>query len=160
MITSNDKLRICADLCSSGLGGNPCGSFCFDLIPKARPDQSTKDIQHVKNEITRSDACPLLCENNLGYPFCKCSQKQKKTKAKVDFNKICDYYCHDQRWWLHGCPVCETTSQHGGSIQNGRMQVLTSVSTDVDWNAWCDKQCAEANGGSACNCDILPFSLI
>lgn len=163
MISSPDKIRICADLCASGLGGEPCGAFCFDLTPKAHPNQSANFTHNVKDNLTRSDACPLLCENNLGYPFCQCSRKvNNRNNKKVDYNKICDHYCHEQRWWLHGCPVCEVTRQYGGTPQNGRMSLLNknAASTDVDWGKWCDQQCAESNGGSACNCDILPFSLI
>lgn len=167
MPSSADQLRICADLCSSGLGGKACGPFCYDLIPKTLPNQSLNAIQHVKNNLTRTDACPLLCEYDLGYPLCQCSKNKQVTrsnkKIKVDFNKICDHYCQEQRWWLRGCPVCEVTIQYGGSSQNGRMMTYTSKdisSYDVDWGKWCDIQCAAANGGSACNCDILPFSMI
>lgn len=176
MITRESELRICADLCSSGLGGESCGAFCLDISPKSLPKQLTKDYHNVKNNKTREDACPVLCENGLGYPFCKCTDNKlltkqqpinnkKKTKT-INFQQICDYYCKEQRWWLRGCPTCELTLQYGGNeaLQNGGYRLISVgnyvQSTDVDWNKWCDVQCANSNGGSACNCDLLPFSLI
>lgn len=167
IISTSDQLRICADLCSSGLGGQPCGEFCFDLIPKQLPHQSTRTADNVSNNITRADACPVLCKNRLGYPLCQCQKTAIKSKNvkpfQVNFNEICDYYCQQERWWLRGCPVCATSKQHGGGQQNGGWKnrlATMQAKDDVDWGKWCDKQCAESNGGSACNCDLLPFSLL
>lgn len=166
IISASDELRICADLCSVGLGGQPCGDFCFDLIPKQLPRQSINDSQDVSNNLSRSDACPVLCKNRLGYPLCQCSKKVKPTEHKpfsVNFKEICDYYCHGQRWWLRGCPFCEFSKQHGDQQQNGRQGKMTlgniAARDGVDWEKWCEQQCAQNNGGSACNCDLLPFSL-
>lgn len=183
MKSQEDKVRICADLCSSGLGGESCGAFCKDLLPKlsvTTKSQSKNTFQNVRSgNLTRSDACPVLCKNGLGYPFCKCQSKQlsnllikpnnnniNKNIEDIDFKEICGYYCKEQRWWLRGCPACKITFKYGGK-ENGDEQPFLkiinnnyAVSNDVDWNKWCDLQCANSNGGSACNCDLLPFSLI
>lgn len=156
-------MRICADLCSSGLGGEPCGDFCFDLIPKQLPHQSFNDSEQVEETGARTGACPTLCENRLGYPLCKCQVKsnRRRPQRKIDFKKICDYFCFEQRWWLRGCPACESFQYGDGIGQNGRLMNLikTNSQDDIDWGKWCEIQCERDNGGSACNCDILPFSL-
>lgn len=194
IITSAQQSRICADLCTSGLGGEPCGQVCFDLMPKGIPLQSPEnvtrevDVNTVKN--TRSDVCPVLCKNRLGYPLCQCeppkptgtvTEPQASVKLpkkfRVDFHAICDHYCMHQNWNLHGCPMCTNAAIRQDSLQDlfkqdGDEIMLTKMvnlpgttfraaatSRQVDWGKWCNSQCANSNGGSACNCDILPFSL-
>jgi hypothetical protein len=70
------KHQMCSDLCTSGLGGAPCGELCsedlgFDLQSRLR--QYTTAIPR-KKEIygPRRAVCPLLCRSNLGDPLCGC----------------------------------------------------------------------------------------
>lgn len=164
IIKPYDQVRICANLCSAGLGGEPCGDFCFDLTPTRLPRQSLNDTELVGTTAARTAVCPILCDNRLGHPLCKCHEPTSNNRhgIHVNFNKICDHYCSKQKWWLRGCPPCKLTTQHGGTTQNGRISMDNLVKTDssdIDWGKWCKKMCADDNGGSACNCDILPFSL-
>lgn len=152
-ITRDDEIRICADLCTSGLGGEGCGPVCKDLTPDI-PRQSLNDSRNVKVR-ARQGVCPMLCSYSLGKPLCECENNKKNNK--VDFKKICDFYCIKQNWLLRGCPDCE---QNGVQKQNGRLMKMNyEYSGDIDWGKWCDVQCAQGNGGAACNCDILPFSM-
>ncbi|GLV46378.1 hypothetical protein CBL_20720 [Carabus blaptoides fortunei] len=188
IIAVSQQLRICADLCRSGLGGAPCGDVCYDLLPKQIPVQSPDEnagdgagAATSTGGVTRNEACPVLCKNHLGYPFCQCEtltdtqpQTTKTTDIyTVDYNEICDHYCLEENWMLRGCPPCRNRlaqQEHFPSLfqQNGGAHLAQLVQipgiavqrdSRVDWGKWCNVQCANSNGGSACNCDILPFAL-
>lgn len=180
-ITAMGRQRICADLCRSGLGGESCGDVCFDLMPSGLPVQSpsNNNTREVQVEQARNKVCPVLCENRLGFPLCQCTPPAGQHDSKsfrINFRKICEHYCQHENWVLRGCPVCP-----GASIRQEPLEALytikpntimlskmvnipgtsfKSVSSNqrVDWGKWCHIQCENSNGGSACNCDILPFS--
>lgn len=87
IISRTRQRRICADLCMSGLGGDPCGEGCVDLIPDNFPVQygqsghgSTSNASHR----TRHDMCDVLCKNNLGNPLCQCNNTESLS-TKCDF---------------------------------------------------------------------------
>lgn len=199
MIAPSQQVRICADLCRSGLGGAPCGDVCYDLLPKQIPVQSPNEnvafgdggkadgsaAGATGSGVTRNGACPVLCKNHLGYPFCHCEttseEQQQHTSSTgggsdvftVDYNEICDHYCLRESWVLRGCPPCRNRlaqQEHFPSLfrqdvgaHMARLVQIPGIAVQrdsrVDWGKWCNVQCANSNGGSACNCDILPFSL-
>lgn len=80
IISQTRQRRICAELCMSGLGGDPCGEGCVDLMPGRLPVQFIQagDTDASKNNVpysnsSRHDMCDVLCENNLGNPLCQCN---------------------------------------------------------------------------------------
>lgn len=80
----------------SGLGGDPCGEECVDLIPSAIPLQfGQAETVNASNIVgtysTRHDMCDVLCDNNLGYPLCKCNATKGLTKT-ADFFEGMFYY--------------------------------------------------------------------
>jgi hypothetical protein len=70
------KLQMCSDLCSSGLGGAPCGELCSENLTldlQSRLRQHNLTIPRRKEIYgPRRAVCPLLCRSNLGYPLCGC----------------------------------------------------------------------------------------
>lgn len=92
---------MCYELCTSGLGGAPCGDSCFDLIPLNLPVTGTSGSSQVQNTTTdsgvkynattRADSCDVLCKNGLGYPLCTCTNVEKS--ATTDFFEICTVFC-------------------------------------------------------------------
>lgn len=95
IISQTRQRRICAELCMAGLGGDPCGEGCVDLIPDGMPvqyaqtEQNNKTIPNV-SYMTRHDMCDVLCNNNLGNPLCQCNNtgivKQKSNFFEGEFN--------------------------------------------------------------------------
>lgn len=80
IISKTRQRRICAELCMSGLGGDPCGEGCVDLIPDDLPVQYVADTHENTSKhgqtsgyLTRHKMCDVLCDNNLGNPLCQCN---------------------------------------------------------------------------------------
>lgn len=163
--TSSQIRRICAELCMSGLGGEPCGESCLDILPQGLPLQSPNSSQ-VTRSTTRRDACSVLCSNQLGYPLCQCDITTQfiDTKFKVNFVQICSYFCLKHKYKIYGCQSCQVyekaQEQHGGPKADlfGFEKQAKSTRQGVDWEAWCKEQCINGDGGAACNCDILPLA--
>lgn len=98
IITQSGRTRMCYELCTSGLGGAPCGDSCFDLIPLNLPVSGSSQVQNTTtdsgvkyNATTRADSCDVLCKNGLGYPLCSCTNVEKS--ATTDFFEICTVFC-------------------------------------------------------------------
>ncbi|KAK9872508.1 hypothetical protein WA026_017973 [Henosepilachna vigintioctopunctata] len=166
IIGRSNERRICVELCSSGLGGDPCGEDCKDLSPFGVQIQSTSSAQSAqKKALTgspRNDSCPLLCENNLGNPLCDCRNIEVKT-IRVNFVKICANFCIKYDYQIYGCQSCKiykdvfqndvksVTKGEKNKIKNGL--ILSSVQLAPHWVEWCVNKCSQGEGGSACNCD-------
>lgn len=96
IISQTRQRRICAELCMAGLGGDPCGEGCVDLIPDGMPVQYAQIGQNdtIPNVsyMTRHDMCDVLCNNNLGNPLCQCNNtgivKQKSNFFEGEFKLL------------------------------------------------------------------------
>lgn len=96
IISQTRQRRMCAELCMSGLGGDPCGEGCVDLMPAGLPIQyipadqanTSGDSQPTANHLTRHDMCDVLCENNLGNPLCHCNATQGLTTISNFFEGV------------------------------------------------------------------------
>lgn len=95
------KQQMCSDLCTSGLGGAPCGELCnedmgFDLRSRLR--QFTLATARKKDIYgPRLAVCPVLCHNNLGDPLCGCHVERYVRELPRTL-------CQDLRqssWWQH-----------------------------------------------------------
>lgn len=164
-MTSIQEHRICAELCMSGLGGEPCGSGCLDVVPQGIPTtllssdaQSTSDASGVSDvDLRRTDACPVLCANRLGYPLCNCNYTKTSASLpffKVNYFEICSKFCITYNYQIYGCATCDVYT----NMTSEKIKAYT-VSVQYNWNEWCVKMCKEGDGGSACYCDLLPLGL-
>lgn len=163
IVTASQTRRICAALCISGLGGKVCGNDCLDIMPTSLPVQSvnSSSVHGSETRTARTDICPVLCANKLGYPLCNCSTSDtSNANAEVDFVQICGYVCINLSYRIPGCQYCEiykaTAKMHG--TDSFSLAIDRSVKS-VDWEEWCRQMCSVGDGGVACNCDILPMSL-
>ncbi|XP_064211755.1 uncharacterized protein LOC103313525 [Tribolium castaneum] len=156
MISQQQERRICAELCMSGLGGEPCGSDCLDMIPQGLPTKSShQSSEEPSPDYTRQAVCPVLCENRLGFPLCNCTYSLQTTLQpffRVNFVEICSRFCLQYGYQLYGCNTCDTYRNMTGIASKASRQLY-------DWNSWCLSMCKEGDGGSACYCDLLPLGL-
>lgn len=60
IVTSSQRRRICAELCMSGLGGEPRAQTCLGILPQGIPLQFP-DSSPRKRSIARRDASFVLC---------------------------------------------------------------------------------------------------
>ncbi|XP_074042594.1 uncharacterized protein isoform X4 [Leptinotarsa decemlineata] len=156
IVTRSRQRKICAELCMAGLGGNPCGEDCVDLVPTDMPVQFHQENSTINYSIhTRHGACDLLCDNNLGYPLCGCSFDSTKT---TDFERVCSRFCIEYDYQIYGCQKCSVYN----SPSTGTFSKQSLVTNDhpIDWNKWCLVKCRKNEGGSACYCDILPMFMM
>lgn len=173
IMSRTDERRVCSALCSSGLGGDACGDDCLDLTPPKLPLQLPNSVSDKNNSISeltqffkpRNSTCPVLCNNNLGFPLCSCTLVLSKTEAglkKVNFIEICAVFCIDYNYKLFGCQKCDvyknmlakTETKYGlGAVQSPLMM----SSLQADWVDWCVEKCNQGDGGAACGCDKLPM---
>ncbi|KAJ8967837.1 hypothetical protein NQ314_002611 [Rhamnusium bicolor] len=162
IVTRSQERRICAELCMSGLGGTPCGDDCVDISPQGLPLQSLKANRTVSfSAITRQDSCSILCENNLGYPLCRCDHNNSN-KSKANFAQICSYFCTNYDYMIYGCQSCSLYKEASASDMMLSARLLSPDDDQVpvvDWSLWCQKMCQDGDGGAACNCDLLPMSM-
>jgi hypothetical protein len=70
------KHQMCSELCTSGLGGAPCGELCDEDIGV---DLRSRVKQFILTAPRKTDVygprravCSPLCYNNLGDPLCGC----------------------------------------------------------------------------------------
>lgn len=162
IISKAQERRICAELCMSGLGGEPCGEDCLDVMPQALLSQeSQSDGDQPQVDRTTKDACPVLCANRLGYPLCDCNYTQVYTPFfRVDFLRICSQFCKDYNYSIYGCDDCQVYK----NMSDDQFDSFSGISANIGkksyfWNAWCAKACQEGDGGSACYCDLPPLAL-
>ncbi|XP_074042593.1 uncharacterized protein isoform X3 [Leptinotarsa decemlineata] len=108
IVTRSRQRKICAELCMAGLGGNPCGEDCVDLVPTDMPVQFHQENSTINYSIhTRHGACDLLCDNNLGYPLCGCSFDSTKT---TDFERgTWPQVLHSKHWGIRLQPLEHST---------------------------------------------------
>ncbi|XP_044263922.1 uncharacterized protein LOC123010837 isoform X2 [Tribolium madens] len=153
MITQQQERRICAELCMAGLGGEPCGADCLDVIPEGLPSQASQSSEELQVDYTRKDACPVLCANRLGYPLCNCTYApETRPFFRIDFVQICSHFCLAYKYQIYGCNTCDAYKNMTG--------ISTKATPTVyNWNSWCLSMCQEGDGGSACYCDLLPMGL-
>ncbi|PNF29174.1 hypothetical protein B7P43_G11866 [Cryptotermes secundus] len=153
------KHQMCSDLCTSGLGGAPCGELCsedlgFDLQSRVR--QYTVTVPR-KKEIygPRRTVCPLLCRSNLGEPLCGCHVESALVMKPVNWTAICDSFCLLEGYTLYGCPRCSVLKPHKARLSMAS-DATRGNSQDVDWADLCAYLCSIGEGGAACNCDAVP----
>ncbi|GJQ66125.1 hypothetical protein Trydic_g4190 [Trypoxylus dichotomus] len=162
IVTASQARRICAALCINGLGGKACGDDCLDIIPTSLPIQSVNGNRSNGSEIkiARTDICPVLCANKLGYPLCNCSTTDTANANTVDYVQICGNVCVNLNYRIPGCQSCKIykamKEMHG---DNSFSLAINRSVKSVDWEEWCRQMCSVGDGGVACNCDILPMSL-
>lgn len=158
IISRSQERRICAELCLSGLGGEPCGEACLDIIPQALLSVSQSDTGDEQVNLTRRSACPVLCKNRLGYPLCGCNETPvTRPFFRPDFLEICVFYCRQYDYHLYGCDEC---SAYKNMTAEDAVKIVARISKKTyDWNEWCVQMCQEGEGGSACYCDLLPLAL-
>ncbi|XP_066257343.1 uncharacterized protein [Euwallacea similis] len=168
IISQSRRTRICYELCTSGLGGTPCGDSCFDLIPTNLPiavagqDQDSQNgsgYSSKYNATTREASCKVLCKNGLGYPLCTCNDED--TTKPTDFFAVCSSFCVNYSYQLYGCQNCTLYLEYmTNNINSNNPFDMASLGVDgtvtIGWNAWCREMCSDGNGGAACNCDLLP----
>lgn len=161
MMSDSQERRICAELCMSGLGGEPCGSSCEAVIPQGLPRRSlTQSAADGAANITRKDACPLLCANRLGYPLCSCNATNVAYAPffKVNYQQICTHFCLLYRYQIYGCDTCATYRKHEEAVALKLTTAeVVAAEEDVDWEKWCVYMCKQGDGGAACYCDLLPM---
>lgn len=158
IVTTSQSRRICASLCMNGLGGEKCGDFCLDIAPYQLPYKQQNDSKtFVIN--ARTDACPVLCDNHLGYPLCHCRTPPKN--REINFIEVCGFFCVEHHYRIDGCQPCnvyqaavDEASMYSRSIRPKRYK---SSGDDIDWEEWCRDRCKVGDGGVACNCDLLPM---
>ncbi|XP_072389107.1 uncharacterized protein [Diabrotica undecimpunctata] len=165
-LTSSQKRRVCVELCLSGLGGRTCGDDCSDILPQDLPIQSrvgARTDNDTEKNVTRSDSCTFLCNNNLGDPLCACDNVNVSTKPEeVDFLQICSQFCIKYNYRISGCQKCNIykevySSSESGSTIFSQQSLRMNTYAGVDWYAWCTRMCAKGDGGAACACDRLPI---
>lgn len=99
----------------------------------------------------RVQVCPTLCSNGLGQPLCNC--KSEVPTEDVDWNSVCGTFCETDKYVVNGCPPClEITTQPLQPASEYR-----ALNTVEGWQSWCNVQCRQGQGGTACNCDRPPF---
>lgn len=99
----------------------------------------------------RYSVCPSLCSNHLGEPLCNCVNQD--VEYSVNWNTVCTAFCYEG-YTLNGCPACETPAATEAIAHAGSFRVLA---TSDGWEAWCNVQCQQGQGGAACNCSRTPF---
>ncbi|XP_022119045.2 uncharacterized protein LOC110995932 [Pieris rapae] len=145
---------VCADLCHSGLGGEACGSTCSELMPVGlKYALKSGNVSSEQFGEPRVAVCPVLCENQLGEPLCACSDLMKHL---TNWTMVCHAFCDTDAYTLNGCPPCENTSAQPQPLQVGTA-LNVRLDTSEGWQAWCNVQCRQGQGGAACNCDRTPF---
>ncbi|KAF5279654.1 hypothetical protein FQA39_LY18258 [Lamprigera yunnana] len=155
-----DKMRICTDLCTSGLGGGVCGSQCKEILPDFRMPLNSIQTSHDNFSRGRREICPILCENQLGFPLCQCPFYTVQNKKKSSFITVCKSFCTIYGYQVHGCQTCDVYLEYFQDEQKNHIEHSpVKKQANIDWDLWCKQQCSVNNGGSACNCDILPFRL-
>lgn len=150
--------RVCSELCAAGLGGEPCGGSCLRVLPQELPTRTNDSRTTAESQVTRRDACPVLCENRLGYPLCECDPPTKDVPREVDYVQICSFFCVTYGHRVDGCQKCETYQEN--EEESSQWTNRIGKTTDVDWEAWCLEMCSSGDGGIACNCDILPMNAL
>lgn len=158
IVSPSQSRRICASLCMSGLGGEKCGDFCLDIAPQQLPLRSLQNVSVNTLELnTRKEACPVLCDNHLGYPLCKCSSPP--TKREIDFVEVCGFFCIHYNYKIDGCQPCKVykDEEDKSALFRSIRPKIKSVRDNIDWQEWCRDRCSVGDGGVACNCDILPL---
>ncbi|XP_060536032.1 uncharacterized protein LOC132707991 isoform X1 [Cylas formicarius] len=169
IVSQSQKHRICVELCTSGLGGTPCGSDCVDLVPASVPVSADNGNQSVTadgkyNVSTRQDSCDVLCKNGLGFPLCNCQYEAKTYEA--DFVAVCSTFCESYDYQIYGCQSCDLLKNYFNNTPNEQNSAspFSVMSTDTMsitakktyWRLWCVDVCSTGDGGAACNCDLLP----
>ncbi|KAG5879919.1 hypothetical protein JTB14_014392 [Gonioctena quinquepunctata] len=155
IVSRSQRHKICAELCMAGLGGQPCGDECVDLVPQDMPVQyKQENATESYGMNTRHDSCEVLCDNNLGYPLCGCNYDSSKA---TDFITVCSFYCLQYNYQIFGCQKCSIYNSSNDAFSFQSMN--TDVPRKVDWDLWCVKKCMKNDGGAACDCDLLPMSL-
>lgn len=159
IILKSQEHRICAELCSAGLGGESCGETCMDIAPQNFPVQSTINrTNENSNDKSRSEACPILCANSLGRPLCDCNGFDKRPE-EVDFIQICGAFCIKYGYRINGCQSCDVYKKVSDMFIIKSQVSARMRKVKIDWNQWCLDRCIEGDGGAACNCDILPLRM-
>lgn len=150
-VNSTQAHRICAALCSAGLGGDSCGESCLNKVPKELPTRQSAVNLRARYANGRHDACPILCENALGNPLCGCEKPTQK--KELDLLGICKFFCLNYEYNIDGCPSCDALCSKAKIVNRRKHKVK------IDWEEWCKSRCIEGDGGAACNCDILPLRM-
>ncbi|XP_021934484.1 uncharacterized protein LOC110837039 [Zootermopsis nevadensis] len=154
------KQQMCSDLCTSGLGGAPCGELCnedmgFDLRSRLR--QFTLATARKKDIYgPRLAVCPVLCHNNLGDPLCGCHVESAMVTKPANWTAICDSFCYQEGYTLYGCPLCRVKPAFHAEKLSMAADSTRGNSEDVDWGELCAYLCSIGEGGAACNCDAVP----
>lgn len=158
IILKSQANRICAELCSAGLGGESCGETCMDIAPQDLPIQSQNGTRNTSNE-SRRDVCPMLCANSLGRPLCDCEPETNNKSEEIDFVQICGTFCTKYGYRINGCQSCDVYNKASHMFELNTFSRRKMAKIRIDWNEWCKQKCLEGDGGVACNCDILPISI-
>ncbi|XP_044745122.1 uncharacterized protein LOC123306986 isoform X2 [Coccinella septempunctata] len=165
IMSRSEIKRVCVELCMSGLGGEACGDDCVDLSPLTVTFQSDPAGDAVRNRSVpvgspRSDSCPVLCANGLGYPLCSCRNSKSKP---ANFVQVCGHFCLSYDYQVFGCQPCDVYRNLQkvkdmsyllpSNVSSGYLMVGMVHEMSPYWIQWCIDKCSEGEGGSACNCD-------
>ncbi|XP_063701238.1 uncharacterized protein LOC134831438 [Culicoides brevitarsis] len=137
-------ISVCQDLCGLGFISRSKSSICR---------------RHISHECrspqipSPDDAalCRLLCKNGLGGS--RCNNCSRIGSVMPNFDEICTATRCDMQFPMQGCSECAEKS----SSDEKELFADATGSTTPDWNAMCAAFCKQGQGGSACNCDKLPF---
>ncbi|XP_053957278.1 uncharacterized protein LOC128862581 [Anastrepha ludens] len=138
-----DWSLVCQQLCGAGLGGAPCASYCHSSeTPSLLPafDASKEEI------------CEDLCRLQLGDVSCSCSADGASQTASENNwgDDVCSSFCDHSAATLDGCSPCMDDKEV-------TFQKAVVVTTTPDWTKLCAALCKTGDGGSLCNCDLVPF---
>ncbi|XP_018328844.1 uncharacterized protein LOC108739440 [Agrilus planipennis] len=140
---------LCAELCQNGLivSGNQCVENCL-----ATQSENVFPV------------CQEICRLKVDILKCECEAHQSKKSSSINVEKICDVICENGI----KLAVCDFCSDNEREKREAEEETTTEkeeeenveTTTAFDQEAFCKEECAQGNGGSACNCDILPLNAV
>lgn len=142
--------RTYVDLCINGLGADSCVALFEAAVPANLTRKSGGKHSGAK---PRSAVCPVLCDNGLGYPLCRC--RQLLPRPPTNWTAVCDAFCALQGVTVYGCGECKNQDIILRT-QTKTVTTFEAAETEEDWDALCHSLCKQGDGGLACSCDIIP----
>ncbi|XP_069703593.1 uncharacterized protein [Periplaneta americana] len=154
------RRQVCSDLCTSGLGGAPCGALCDNDLGFGIQNYSMAAVpQNYTMAVSQSDniygprraVCPRLCRSALGMPLCDCQPDSALIHQPVDWSAICEAFCKLEGYTVFGCERCTVVA-----VRPAAKAKLLNKKDGIDWEELCAYLCSKGEGGAACNCDAVP----
>ncbi|XP_015515880.2 uncharacterized protein LOC107221411 [Neodiprion lecontei] len=151
---------VCAFLCDSGLGGEPCEAFCTSRRQSASQSNTVTGKRDVADlgldaaaPATRSQTvCDFRCDLEPRPTGCSGCPGSGISGGKISL----PVESHRPVATSPGARGVPGTSDVIGERDAGKNDAAAVAGDDFDREKFCKEECRRGNGGLACNCDIIP----